>query len=512
MSSKMNRRMLLRGAAGFTLALPFLPSLFGNGKEARAAGGPKRFVALATQHGGVWQPRMYPNDATLTQNVSYAGHEVRRGALALDVANGVASLSPVLSGDASKLTSALVQKMNVLRGLDVTFYLAHHRGGHLGNYADNDGNGADGQAVQGKPRQTIDQVLAYSDKFYTDLSSIRERSLVVGSDGMSHGFSSPGNQMGEIQKVTPENDSLALFNKIFVPPADPGETRPPIVDRVLEDYNRLRNGDRRLSAKDRQRLDDHMDRVNELERKLNVSASCGDIAVPQASSVDEWGNSSFSVDPEAQKRFWQLMNDVIVAAFACNTSRIVTMNVADHFSSFVGDWHQDVAHQANVSAEQHEYNFQAHRRLFEDVFLDLVSKLDALEDASGGTVLDHTLVQWTQESGCVTHDPIEMCVVTAGSADGFFTTGSYCDYRNLQKQAAKADGTNLVDSHVGLVYNQWLGDVMQSMGLSPSDYETDGYGGYGLVQLSTEGWFGGYNKYSNAELGVMGEILPFLKA
>jgi hypothetical protein len=512
MSSKMNRRMLLRGAAGFTLALPFLPSLLGRGKEAHAAGGPKRFVALATQHGGVWQPRMYPNDATLTQKVSYAGHEVRRGNLALEVANGVASLSPVLAGDASKLTSALVQKMNVLRGLDVTFYLAHHRGGHLGNYADNDGNGADGQAVQSKPRQTIDQVLAYSDKFYADLSSIRERSIVTGGSGMSHGFSNPGNQTGEIQRVTPENDSLALFNKIFVPPADPTQTRPPIVDRVLEDYKRLRNGNRRLSAKDRQRLDDHMDRVNELERKLNVSASCGDLQVPQASSTDEWENSSFSVDPEAQKRFWQLMNDVIVAAFACNTSRIVTMNVADHFSSFVGDWHQDVAHQANVSAEQHEIIFQAHRRFFEDVFVDLVSKLDALEEATGGTALDHTLVQWTQESGCVTHDPIEMCVVTAGSADGFFTTGNYCDYRNLQKQAAKAEGSSLVDSHAGLVYNQWLGNVMQSMGLSPPDYETDGYGGYGLVQLSTESWYGGYNKYGSAELGVMGEILPFLKA
>jgi hypothetical protein len=335
---------------------------------------------------------------------------------------------------------------------------------------------------------------------------------VIGGDGMSHGYSNPGNQMGEIQRVTPENDSLALFNKIFVPPADPGETRPPIVDRVLEDYKRLRNGNRRLSAKDKQRLDDHMDRVDELERKLNVSASCGDVQVPQGSSIDEWGNSSFSVDPEAQKRFWQLMNDVIVAAFACNTSRIVTMNVTDHFSSYVGDWHQDVAHQANVSADQHEINFGGHRRFFEDVYLDLVSKLDALEDASGGSVLDHSLVQWTQESGCVTHDPIEMAVVTAGSADGFLTTGNYCDYRNLQKPAAKADGNNLVDSHCGLVYNQWLGTVLQSMGLAPADYETEGNGGYGLVQMSTEGWYGGFNKYTNAELGVMSEILPFLKA
>jgi hypothetical protein len=365
--------------------------------------------------------------------------------------------------------------------------------------------------VQSKKRQTIDQLLAWSSKFYTDLSSIRERSIVVGSNGMSHGFSNPGNQTGDIQRVNAQNDSLALFNKIFVPPADPGQTRPPIVDRVLEDYKRLRDGNRRLSAKDKQRLDDHMDRVNELERKLNVTASCGSIPTPQSSSNDEW-SSSFDVDPEAQKRFWQLMNDVIVAAFACNTSRVVTMHVGDHFSSYVGDWHNDVAHQANVNAERHDINFQGHRRFFQDVYLDLISKLDALEDATGGSVLDHSLVQWTQESGCVTHDPIEMCVVTAGGADGFFQTGNYCDYRNLQKPAAKAGGGKLVDSHVGLVYNQWLGNVLQSMGLSPSDYETDGYGGYGLVQLSNEGWYDGYNKYTNAELGVMSELLPFLKA
>jgi len=127
-------------------------------------------------------------------------------------------------------------------------------------------------------------------------------------------------------------------------------------------------------------------------------------------------------------------------------------------------------------------------------------------------VLDHSLVQWTQESGVVTHDPIEMTVVTAGSADGFFTTGNYCDYRNLQKPAAKSGATQLVDSNVCLVYNQWLGNVLQSMGLSPAKYESGGYGGYGVVQLSTESWWSGYNKYGMEELGVMSEILPFIKA
>jgi len=511
MSKKINRRMWLRGAAGFSLAIPFLPSLLGGGQEAKAAGGPKRFIALATQHGGIWPERMYPSDATLTQSATYASHEVRRGALSLASDAGLSSLSPVLTADSGRLTQGLVQKMNVLRGLDVTFYLAHHRGGHLGNYADNDGNGTDGQTVQSMPRQTIDQLLAWSDVFYGDLGSIKERSIVMGRSGMSHGYSSPGSQSGELQVVAPENDSLALFNKIFVPPVDPSMQRPAIVDRVLEDYKRLRNGNRRLSSADKQRLDDHIERIAELDRKLSVTASCGAITPPSSSSTDEW-TSSFGVDPEAQKRFWQLMNDVVVAALACDTCRVVTMNVGEAFSDYVGDWHQDVAHQANVSAERHELLFQGNRRFFEDVFVDLVTKLDALVDPSGGSVLDHCLVQWTQESGSVTHDPIEMCVVTAGSADGFFTTGNYCDYRNLQKPGAKANGTELVDSHIGLVYNQWLGNALQSMGISPSTYESGGYGGYGLVQLSTEGWYSGYGKYGSEELSVMSEILPFLKA
>src|SRR5437763_1432154 len=51
MSTKTNRRELLRGAAGLGLAMPFLPSLAP--REARAATPPvrKKFVALWTPNG-----------------------------------------------------------------------------------------------------------------------------------------------------------------------------------------------------------------------------------------------------------------------------------------------------------------------------------------------------------------------------------------------------------------------------------------------------------------------------
>ena len=506
--TKRTRRMFLRSAAGFTLAIPLLPSLLDKEQEAEAAtSGVKRFVGLGTDHGGIWQQNMYPADGWSSQQ-QYGGHEVRRGDLTLSVNGGRASLSTVMTGDSGVLTSSLASKMNVIRGLDVTFYLGHHRGGHLGNYAENDGNGMDGPTLS--PIPTIDQVLAWSDQFYPDLGTILERSLVIGDRGMSANYSNPSAQSGPVQNITPEDNSLALFNQIFVPPADPMEQRTPIVDRVLEDYQRLRDSNRRLSTEDRRRLTDHLDRLDELERKLSVQLSCSDIVQPTASSHDEY-HSGFGQDPDAQRRFWHLVNDVIVAAFACDTCRVVSMRVSDHFSTYAGDWHQDIAHQANIDANQHQVLADGGQRFFEDVFLDLISKLDAAEDVPGCTLLDSSLVQWTQESGPFTHDPIEMPVVTAGSANGFFNTGSYIDYRNLSQPASQSDGSNLVDSHIGLVYNQWLGNVLQAMGLDPSTYESGQYGGYGTMLLSNEQWYAGYQAY-NQQLNSMTDMLPFLAA
>ena len=517
MNKKTNRRLFLRGAAGVALALPLLPSLLED--EAGAAEGDvKRFIALATNHGGVWQDRMYPAEASLIEQLSYHGVQRRRGDLALQVAAGVASLSPVLSADAGVLTPALVQKMNVLRGFDLPFYRAHHRGGHLGNFADNDGHGDDAVAVQSNPMPTIDQLMAWSPLFYPDLATILQRSLVIGRQQMSWGWSNPSNQSGVIQPVNATNDSLALFNQIFVPPSEPGEQRPPIVDLVLEDYKRLRDGNRRLSSEDKRRLNDHLDRLDELERKLNAGVSCGEVTPPTSSSTDELGGD-YVINPTSQKRFWQLFNDVIVAAMVCDTSRIASLYVGDHFSPFSGNWHQDIAHQANdVSANsgggQHPQDVmsEAHQRVFEDVFVDLIAKLDAVDEGGGKTLLDSCLVQWTHESGCITHHPIEMPIITAGGAGGFFNTGSYCDYRNLNKVASQADENGLTTSHAGLILNQWLGNVNVAMGLNPSDFESGGYGGYGAVRQSTQTWYAGHGLYNDGELDYMSEMLPFIVA
>jgi len=506
MSNKFNRRMLLRGAAGFTLGMPFLASLLGRSEQAQAQSfaQPKQFVAFGTCDGGLWQEFMYPSDASLKDSLmAPAGHAVRRGALVPTLSGDTAVLSPVLSAKSSLLTAALASKLNVLRGFDISFYMGHHGGGHLGNYGKSD----QGDALPLLP--TIDQVLASSNKFYADTQGVMERSLVMGREGMSWEAQKAG-----VTTISPNNDQKALFKSIFRTPTggnQPSMAKKPIVDLVIEDYRRLRDGNRRLSAADKVRLEEHLARLAELERKLNVvpAVTCGDIKEPTPAGSRR-GNA------EAQAAYVRVFNDIIVAAFACGTSRIATLSGGDasteySFSDYTGDWHGDIAHGAfDESASQGDKEekekllVQAGRKFFEGVFLDLANKLNAIDAGDGSTLLDHSLLQWSQEAGSETHTQIEMPIITAGSAGKFFQTGNYLDYR--QKTGTSKNGK----PSPGILYNQYLGNVLQAMGLSPADFNVDGNGGYGRLHMGDASWYPGYKAYKDSAVKSLNDLLPYL--
>jgi hypothetical protein len=366
--------------------------------------------------------------------------------------------------------------MNVLRGLDIPFYIAHHTGGHLGNYARNDGNGSDGKEIQQFHMPTIDQLMAWSPTFYSDLSSIRLRSIITGTrNRLSWGWSSPSTASGTIQEVPMERNARSLFQQVFVPNDEPQEEpRPLIVDRVVDHYRSLRQSNRRLSSSDRQRLDDHMDRLAELQRRVEArpvpGAACNSVVDPGSGG-----------DPV---RELQALCDVVAAAFLCGTSRVAVLGVVDQeFPNFTGDWHQDIAHQWYDPGPQQLLQ-ESHGTAFREVFLYMANKLE-VEDIPGRTILDDTLMMWTQESGEETHDARSIPVITAGSAAGALKTGLYVDYRNqTPKGMLKSYGDE--KGYTGLLYGQWLSTVLQAMGLPRYEWQNvphNGVAGYGFPEI-----------------------------
>ena len=474
MKNTISRRQVLRGAFGFTVALPFMSSLMP--REAWGQSVPRlpRFFAMTTDHGGLLESAMFPSTSLLksTQNL-YPGLTIRYGNLARTVDGSTAKLSTVLAGAADRLTDALVAKMNVLYGLDIPFYIAHHSGGHLGNFARNDGNGSDGKSIQNSAMPTIDQLMAWSPSFYSDLSSVKERSISAGpKGGISWGWSNPSARTGNIQEVRTTADAGALFQRVFIKKDAPQEpARPLIVDRVIESYRSLRQSNTRLSAADKQRLDDHMDRLAELQRRVQArpvaGQSCQNLPPPAGG-----GNTAANM---------RALTDVMAAAFICGTCRVGVLGALESsFASFSGDWHQDIAHQWS-SPEPQRLLQQVNRSAFADLFLELARKLD-VEDVPGSTVLDNTLMTWSQESGMETHEARSIPVVTAGSAAGALKTGLFVDYRNLTP-AGMVKSYGEPQGPSGLLYSQWLATCLQAMRIPASEWQSiknNGKTGYGL--------------------------------
>lgn len=511
------RRHFLRGSGGLLLALPFLEGL-AERSSAQRAHSPKRFVSLQSAHGGAWEVDLHPAQVTLDDIAPYAGHQVRRGDLRLQVDQGRAWLSPILSASSSALGADLVRKMNVLRGLGVPFYGFHHAGGHLGNWA----------TIQSNPhglsdRPTIDTLIAYSSEFYERTPLVRV--MLCGRDdpevgAASWGYENPRVKRGPVVRSAPAGSSLRLFERIYAAPGGEVAGQPQaLVDRVLADYQRLR-ADPRISRGDRQRLEAHIAQLHELDTKLaGVPRSCPESAPVADNTLERF--AAHDSQPELARERLQLWCDVVALAFACDTSRIAVIPVDSSFSDWSGtgarDFHQAIAHQAGSTIEPVTPVVEpphprlrlaaSYQRVFEHVFLYLAQKLDALSDGEG-TLLDSTLLAWTHEAGLQTHQATDMPVITAGSAGGSLRTGMHIDYRNLAWSVPNPDETFPEPLYPGLHWHQYLGSVLQWMGVPESEYVRGPYGGYGDEFVSPGVRQSG--QYAEATFRARGERLPFL--
>jgi hypothetical protein len=293
-----------------------------------------------------------------------------------------------------------------------------------------------------------------------------------------------------------------------------------VLNRVVEHFNQLTTGAfgdaRRLSAGDKVRLQDHMDMVSDLARRFDtadaVAAKAGGVGAacdPQSANSGNTDTTDEMYRPAYTdlKTWHEDYNAVFAAAIACGASRIATVRVENTFhqsSQYTVDWeqwHDPVAHRAATSRSrwaqtggggQHPQDIlvTAKNNFYRDAYLDLIGRLDAIDAGDGTSLLDKGLVMWSQESGPVTHEMDSTPVITAGSVDGYFNTGHFFDLRNRNAPEYWDDGSGNTALHAerrpGILYNQWLSNILQSMGMSPSEFQRShpyGWAGYGHAKI-----------------------------
>ena len=497
----MNRRQFLRGAGGATVAIPLMASL--EPARANPLGAPKRFMMYATPHGGIWEQYMWPDTSMMTESANI-GHQIWRGDLAPTMNGAERYLSDVIRGDSSTFTEDIVNEMNLLRGLDIPFYISHHTGGHMGNYGRNDG---EFEGLNNLPYQpTIDQVMAWSNGFLGDTTGMVRRSVHVQNE-ISYGWANPANPGGAVDPLPVDWSSLWLFDQLFGNgPVDPSEPRRLVVDKVLASYTRLRDGAfgpaRRLSNGDRNRLDAHMERLFEVERKLNAVAECGDLERPTIDTAGHPAEWYAGQDLGDAIEYYQLWNEVIALGLICGATRIATVYGSHPMNIYGGDWHQDVAHEAWVSQTAVDRIVAGQQEFFESVFIDMCHRLN-VQDCDGNTVLHNSLVVWNHESGSLTHDNWSTPTITAGSMGGALSTGNYCDYRD-RNDTQFIDPSNAVANLIrpGVLYSQFLATMLRASGVSDNEWVTANNPGYGV-------WYNERPVPSYVQ-NMANDMLPFL--
>lgn len=526
-TGKGSRRMFLRSVSGLALGIPFLPSLLPRSVRADVDGQPRRFVAVMSQSGQMcadFWPAWTP-----------AGYQLRDTMYGGDRADGTTALHETMPGTTAKwapLSDFTAQplsrtipvdlqpyysKMLLLRGLDYLQGTSHGTGPMLGNYA-NCASGAEFETRGLGQMPTIDQVLAYSDRFYPTPPHTRSLALATGSPG-SLSDTNYGIAAGPIENIPAYLEPHDVWQDLFGDFMDPGmpmeHPNRKLVNSIYDDYARLRNNSR-LSADDRAALDRHMSFLDGIEAELaaGLSAACVKPPEPPIYGVGyPWQEVSSIENFEA----WTgLLVDIACAAIRCDMTRIVTfqaqMGITDasgtkvnsyHSSDDVaGDWH-DYAHDAVGESGDHDHINSLNSWVASAIYRRFLEGLD-VEEIDGKTFLDNSIAYFGSELS-IDHYVQTMPTMIAGSAGGALTTGYYVDYSQMDNDYANAGVMPWGVLIPGLPHNRLLVTILQAMGLEPADYERDGISGYGHNEI----FFEPYNWPADAYVaGDIGKPLP----
>ncbi|MBX7197162.1 MAG: DUF1552 domain-containing protein [Sandaracinaceae bacterium] len=226
-----------------------------------------------------------------------------------------------------------------------------------------------------------------------------------------------------------EPSPLRLYERLFGGFVDPATSEDRLVvatrafersmlDAVLEDARTLRD---RLGARDRARLEQHLEGLRAIEMRLAermVPATC---SRPGAPLDVDYGDEGVHEEKEAKSR---VMSELLAIALACDLSRVfsyewsATQSGAVYWELGVSDEHHQLTHDDPTGERQ-----QNIVRFTMQNLAYLAEKLDELPEGDG-TVLDHSLILGTSEhANAGMHDYVDHPFVLVGGANGGLRAG-----------------------------------------------------------------------------------------
>jgi hypothetical protein len=236
----------------------------------------------------------------------------------------------------------------------------------------------------------------------------------------------------ETSPVAKENDPAAVFERLFGA-GDPKEfakiraavteRRKSVLDFVREDAASLQ---KELGAKDRQKLEEYLYAVRDVERRIAAPDKLIDIAEDLSDYPRPKG-----VPREYEEHINQLL-DLIVLAWKTDSTRVVTFMYANAGSNRsyknldIGDGHHNLSHHGRD--DEKLTKIAKINRFHIDLFARFVGKLHETREGDG-SLLDHSLLVYGSGLGDGDrHNHEDLPILQVGGANGTIKTGRHLKY------------------------------------------------------------------------------------
>lgn len=399
---KLDRRAVLKGIAGATLALPVLEAM---GREV-AEQTPRRFCALYTANG-----MSLPNPDHGLNDWSW-----------FPTTEG----QDFVCGKSTEPLSPYREHISFLGGLQ------HANGTKADPHVCSDMWLTGAPLHDPKPGTyntvALDQLIALHTKQHC-----RQPSLVLSIDAGVGFLSRTGTISYNVEgkPIPAENNPRRVFDRLFRGDRASLESqraqlkrRIKLVDAVLENARAL---NRQLGQSDRQKMDQYLTSLDEIESRLTASEKWIDIPL----KTQDYSHLNLDANSEGEPReYYRNMLDLIALAFDADITRSVTfmlnredgMGISDTFPLKLGlsRTHHNLSHAGD---KQGQLEFAKYDLFLSEQLAHFLGQLAQYKDATG-SVLDNSIVLFGSGAS-TTHNPTNLPTLLAGGANMGLKHGIY---------------------------------------------------------------------------------------
>ena len=226
--------------------------------------------------------------------------------------------------------------------------------------------------------------------------------------------------------VAPIDDPYQMFNKLYGRAKD-RELLGSVLDDVTADLTRVAGS---VGAADRRLLDEHATFVREMEQELRAARAAAGHDVPRL-------EPGVRKDNDRIPQISRMQIDLMVNAFAADFTRVASLQFTNSVGQARMKWlditegHHDLSHEADGNEKAQEKLTKINKWYCEQLAYLAKRLAETPEPGGTGSLLDNTLVVWTNELGkgnSHTLDNIPF-VMVGGGLD--FKTGRSMKYNKV---------------------------------------------------------------------------------